>query len=436
MFKVKMLFPVMGLILFAAVPLTAAGEEAQQKSVFRVDEQGLIYTEAGVFGSFAEYFRSDYFRLSGRRCLVKPAPYSPGLDERLRVSSDCTDNQTVIRSEYWPQNTLSMKIVFHVIQNSSGRGAVSDNQIRSQVAVLNEDFGALSGTLGERGFNTRLNFVLAGITRSVNDSWFNDRDEMAYKRALAWDPNRYINIYTNSAGGYLGYSYTPQLNAGEIHDGVVMLYEVVGGRDSGVDVYDQGRTLVHELGHYFGLLHTFEEGCTNSYRSGDLIVDTPAEAEEHYDCIETHTCGSADPIHNYMNYTPDSCMNRFTREQANRMVCSIMTYRSGLFVSLLPPKNLAAQRLANNLVLFTEYINRLSWQRNEASPIPAVAYRIYRKAQGEADDAYIQLTELSADTLIFEDRGLRGDQRLIYRVTALSQSGLESVPVTVEAFTD
>ena len=425
------------MILFAFVAaFPSAGTDLGDGPFFRIDTQGRIHTDGGSFNSFSDYVRSDYFRDHRRRCLVKRAPLVADLYRNSRSSSDCSLFRTIIRDEYIPVRTILLPVVFHVIQNGEGTGALSDQRIVDQVAVLNEDFGALDGSLGEPGTNTRIGFVLAGITRSSNSSWFNDRDEMDYKQELAWDPERYVNIYTNSASGYLGYSYYAQEAAGEMYDGIVVLYEVVGGRNNGADIYDQGRTLVHEMGHYLGLLHTFEDGCTNSYQSGDLIVDTNPEAEEHYTCVQTDSCGVADPIHNYMNYTPDRCMDRFTREQANRMICTVINYRPLLYENLLPPKNAKLTRWENDLILFRETINHLSWEENGDSWTAVAAYRIYRKGSSESDDAYARIAELTADSLSYDDRFFSGSPEYDYRITALSESGLESGPASVEQGTD
>jgi hypothetical protein len=292
--------------------------------------------QAGMlhFASFAEYVRSDYFREHGKRCgtwLPEPMPDDPV----ARSVNDCTLSLTVIRDEYWSDIIYTLPVWFHVIYRQDGTGDIPDERIRAQMQALNEDFRALADTMGGQGVDSRIQFSLAGITRTMNDDWYNDFDwqyEADYKLALHKDPDRFVNIYTNSAGGYLGYTYYPQNGvAGAYFDGIVLHSEVVGGRHNGLlPLYDQGRTLVHEMGHYLGLLHTFEmleRKCANSYSSGDLIVDTPSESEEHYKCFQTYTCDTPDAIHNYMNYTPDACMQGFTREQSNRAVCALINYR-------------------------------------------------------------------------------------------------------------
>jgi|GEM_PF-1859084 len=318
------------LILIITSILMAQNENAGEQNQFKILPDGKITVGEQIFNNYSEYFQSDYFKRTGKRCLVKWRNQENRTAALLRTS-DCSLSRTLIKNEYWPQQTWVIPVVVHNITDKYNNGYLSDQRINDQIAVLNEDYRALTGTMGELGFDTNIQFELAGINRVKNDNWFEDRDEEGYKSALGWDQNLYLNIYTNTASGYLGYSYLPQEDAGDIWDGVVMLYESIGGRNNGYDVYDQGRTLVHEIGHYLGLLHTFEgESCYTGYTEGDLIDDTFPEDREHYGCTETNTCGDPDNIHNYMNYTDDICMSEFTPEQGNRMVCSLFNFRPQL----------------------------------------------------------------------------------------------------------
>ncbi len=322
------------LLLVVALILSIVSFAFAENTGFRIAANGSIEIQGLRFIDSETYLRSNFFREQGMRCGTKsPLPDVADLIMAKSVA-ECTKTLTSIQPEYWPLSiTYVMPVWFHVIYRSDGTGYVSDASIHAQLQVLNEDYGALAGSMGADGYNTRIQFELAGISRTENDAWFDDDDQDAYKLALNEDPSRYINVYTTSAGGYLGYAYFPQDAAGQWWDGIVLLHEAVGGRYNGFGAYNQGRTLVHEMGHYLSLYHTFEGygACENSYIGGDLIVDTPAEGDDHYGCLQTTTCSSPDPIHNYMNYTDDSCMYQFSAEQANRTVCSLVNYRPATY---------------------------------------------------------------------------------------------------------
>jgi hypothetical protein len=330
----------LGCALVASTAYAAAGEIKHYKD-------GSVSYAGKAFPSLNAFSQSTTFRQEGLRCgttaamatMPKQAPADP--KRQARVES-CTNNLTTIEPANNPiaGRTFTIPVWFHVITNDSmTQGNLAQSAIDAQVAVLNEDFAGLGGV------DTTIRFELVGVSRTANTLWFNTDNETLYKPDLAVDPSRFLNIYTkNFPDMTLGYAYLPPGMAGNELDGVVMLYSTIGGRDNCptgstncLSAYDQGRTLVHEVGHYLGLYHTFETlggSCLNTYSGGDLITDTPPQDVEDYGCTASSSCGVSSAIDNFMNYSDDDCMNRFTEEQANRMICSLTGYRPAAFTLL------------------------------------------------------------------------------------------------------
>jgi PKD repeat protein len=333
-------------ILAACSPNTASDSSTPPAPTTRppvtYHKNGTVETGELKFASIEEFQRSEDFATHGRRCASDRVP-----NHNRAAPTDCSFTSTSIKAEYDPSDVLTIPVVFHVIQKTDGTGNVPEALIHSQLEILNEDFDALAGTPGSGGNAGKIRFVLAstnpagqpttGINYVTNNSWFVDPGSglSPMKDALNWDPAHYFNIYTNDANGALGYATFPSESAGDEEDGVVLLYTSVGRDAPQGGIYNQGRTATHEVGHYLGLFHSFQGGCgsaSNPYGSGDLVKDTVAHSGPDFDCTAgASTCGTGNkPIENYMNYTPDTCMTKFTVEQVNRMRCSLINYRSEL----------------------------------------------------------------------------------------------------------
>jgi hypothetical protein len=223
---------------------------------------------------------------------------------------------------------VTINVYFHVISKANGQGNISQTLLDNQIRVLNDSYSGLTG-----GVNTRFRFVQAGLNRTVNDLWFagapGSAAESAMKAALHQGTARDLNFYTTNGGGYLGWATFPSdFTARPLMDGVVVLYSSLPG--GGYVPYDEGDTGTHEIGHWLGLYHTFQGGCS---KNGDLVADTPAERSSAFGCpTGRDTCAGkqypgVDPIENFMDYTDDFCMYKFSAGQASRADVQSSTYR-------------------------------------------------------------------------------------------------------------
>jgi Pregnancy-associated plasma protein-A len=225
--------------------------------------------------------------------------------------------------------SATVPVYFHVVTDGS-IGSLTRSQIAAQIRVLNVTFGG-----GEGGADTGFTFELVGVTRTDNAKWFYASiggAEHAMKRALRQGGRNALNIYSTTAGPYLGWAYLPSIldsSSQAYLDGVVIDWESwLGTSDRYEGQYDQGETGTHEVGHWLNLEHTFYKGCTVT---GDFVADTPPEKTPTFGCPEgKDTCPEPglDPIHNYMDYSFDSCYTEFTPGQAQRMNDAWLFYRA------------------------------------------------------------------------------------------------------------
>jgi len=247
-----------------------------------------------------------------------------------------------------PQVTVTIPVVVHVLFNSNAQN-ITDNQIRTQIDVLNLDYRRLNfdrfqtpAEFANVAADVNIEFQLAcvdpngnpttGIRRVfTNEANFtvsynanNDIDEAAtgvkfVAGAAPWPRDRYLNMWVcDLTGGDLGYATPPALST-PATDGVVITYDAFGSVGALQNGYQKGRTATHEVGHWLNLQHTF--GTNNNLCDDDGVADTPLTQRPTTDCPsgQRFSCGGSTMYQNYMDYTLDACMNLFTNGQRDRM---------------------------------------------------------------------------------------------------------------------
>ena len=225
---------------------------------------------------------------------------------------------------------VTIPVAMHVVSDDAGSWDVSDDALSTYVDMLNAAFAS-----------TNFNFVLSSIDRTYNTAWSThpppasgptpSPEETAMKSALAICPSQTLNFYiTDMQSSVVGYAYFPHMwpEGSALHGAVVDYWYMQNFSDVGI----------HEVGHYVGLYHTFQNGCD---LVNDAVLDTPAEASPAFGCpIGRDSCASLaglDPIHNFMDYTSDACQTHFTPGQATRMDEQMAVYRPTIYNSPAQP---------------------------------------------------------------------------------------------------
>lgn len=250
------------------------------------------------------------------------------------------------------QVSYTIPVVFHIVHDGTAITDVPDSFILDQLQAMNDEFsGPNANTLGGnpciqfclaqnapggQDWQTDFGSITPGITRSNNPvasvHFMSNASQVQLTSVVNFPPDQYLNVWVVSEIedgplGIAGYA-TPPGSALPL-DGIVIEHPIVAGY-GGVFGYEEGYAMVHELGHYLGLFHTFWNGCSPL---GDFCDDTPPVAQFNMgSCIDLTplSCGVPEQLENHMDYTFDLCKSTFTEDQIQRMHGHLLAFRATL----------------------------------------------------------------------------------------------------------
>ncbi len=250
-----------------------------------------------------------------------------------------------------------LPVVFHIVHDN-GVENISDATVQAGLDHLNQAFANVGYYDQDTGFVTQIQFCLArrdpeggastGINRVISPltEINSDLQDLDLKNLIRWQPTEYINVWvvreicSFNGCGVAGYAYYPTAHGTNV-DGIVMEARYLGSSEANSAV------LIHEMGHYLGLRHTFQGGCVNDncLTDGDLVCDTPPDQSTAVvpcggsanSCTTDTNSGFAtdqdDMYINYMDYGDLDCYSAFTQGQTERMWFFIDNTRSSLLDS-------------------------------------------------------------------------------------------------------
>ncbi|KAJ6001777.1 hypothetical protein N7499_002359 [Penicillium canescens] len=287
------------------------------------------------------------FALQKRGACATEDPDAVFLNEVGRLKSD----EAKSASYQARMAPIEIETWFHIISSQAESTQVSDDMISAQLSILQQSYA-----------DSDISYSLRGVTRHVNDKWARNGDDIAMKTALRKGTYRTLNVYFQTdlqaspgqsgravgdrgagvnndlASSVLGFCTLPDpsVNASSpasdyVKDGCNVLAKTMPG--GSLDLYNRGGTAIHEIGHWNGLLHTFQGESCSADNPGDYINDTPQQSTPTDGCpANKDSCPDSpglDAVHDFMDYSSDVCYERFTPGQGERMRSMWASMRQG-----------------------------------------------------------------------------------------------------------
>ncbi len=269
--------------------------------------------------------------------------------------------QIADKSSVWPRDVIHIPIVFHVLWNDPSEN-ISDAQIYDQIEILNRAFykpeisNRIPAEFRPLVGNPNIRFCLAklgtngeaikGIFRrqthigNIGSATIDGKNAVYYTALGGLDalaPDRYINIWVADSKHFVGKASMPNSSIPEEEQGIIINPHYLGSISTATDnfPFHLGKTLIHEMGHFFNLKHIWGKGFSTSCEDDDGIDDTPLQAGPYLGCPfgPMNTCGSNDMYQNYMDFSSDDCLLFFTKGQIEQMHQAIFQFRPGLISS-------------------------------------------------------------------------------------------------------
>jgi hypothetical protein len=232
-----------------------------------------------------------------------------------------------------PDSIIKIPVIFHILYSNDLQNISTDSilaelkNVQNDFLLLNRDVNIVDSVFKNRIGNAGINFFLADtIMQNQGEKGIirlkvNNRHQL-YKKSKIINPERYLNVYIGniSSDGFV--NTNPWTFPAD--DAIHLNYRYVGSRY---------RLMTHETGHWLGLWHTYEDGCSSN---GDEVDDTPPQKKATDSDCETcppdatdQTCGNGPSnYNNFMDYS--GCRVMFTKGQVDKMHLTIRSYRKKL----------------------------------------------------------------------------------------------------------